>query len=108
MPQLPYRAITDTGAVLDVTFPLHEQTASAMRVQQLLSALLATLTREIAVLGPTGNGDVLQALAMALAVRAGMVGPAPAAALTLSRELVVTATDAVSRAALVRLPAGHA
>jgi len=108
MSQLPYRAITDSGAVLDVNFPLHGQTASPMRVQQLLGALLEALTREIRVLGTTSNGDVLQALAMALAVRAGMVEQAPSAALSLSRELVETAVGAVSRSALLQLPAGHA
>ena len=108
MPHLPFRSVTDSGAVLDVTFPLHEQTASAMRVQQLLSALLETLTREIRVLGPTSNGDVLQALSMALARRAGMVELAPVAALGLARDLVATATAAVGRTAALQLPAGHA
>jgi hypothetical protein len=108
MPSLPYRAITESGAVLDVSLPLHEDTASPMRVQQLLTALEATLTREIHVLGATSNGDVLQALAMTLAVRAGLVEAAPAAALGLARDLVATATTAVAKAALVRLPAGHA
>jgi len=108
MPQLPYRSITESGAVLDVSFPLHEHTASAMRVSQLLCALMQTLTREIGVLGTTSNGDVLQALSMALALRAGMVAQAPAAALGLSLELAATATAAVSRSALLQLPAGHA
>ena len=108
MPHLPYRAITESGAVLDVTFALHEQTASAMRVQQLLTALLETLTREIRVLGPTSNGDVLQALAMALAVRAGMVEAAPATALKLAQELLGTSVGAVGRSALLQMPAGHA
>ncbi len=108
MPQLPYRAITESGGVLDVTFPLHEQTASAMRVQQLLAALMETITREIKVLGPTSNGDVLQALSMALALGAGMVEVAPATALRLARDLLATSTDAVSRSALLQMPSGHA
>jgi uncharacterized protein YgbK (DUF1537 family) len=108
MPSLPYRAITESGAVLEVSLPLHEHTASPMRVQQLLTALEETLTREIHVLGTTSNGDILQALAMALAVRAGLVEAAPGPALGLARDLVATATAAVATAALVRLPAGHA
>lgn len=108
MPKLPYRAVTESGAVLEVELPLHVQTVSAMRVQQLLSVIEATLTREIHVLGPTSNGDVLQALAMALAVRAGLVEAAPRPALDLAAQLLSTAADAVAQAALVRHPPGHA
>lgn len=105
---LPYRAITESGTVLDVSLPLHPETVSPMRVQQLLTALEETLTREIHVLGVTSNGDVLQALAMALAIRAGLIESAPREALGLARDLADTALGAVSAVALSRLPAGHA
>ena len=55
-----------------------------MQVEQILSALLATLDREVKVLGGPANGDVLQACVMALAVRAGIV-PVP---MDVTRELV--------------------
>ena len=67
--KLPYRVVTDSGKEFELSFPLHDETESAVQVSQLLSALLETVTREIGVLGEVGNGDVLQALAMALAVR---------------------------------------
>ncbi|TAD87141.1 MAG: hypothetical protein EAZ99_18575 [Alphaproteobacteria bacterium] len=70
---MPYRATTATGDVLDFRFPLHPETGSPMRVNQLVSQLLATLDRELKLLGEVGNGDVLQAVAMTLAVRAAMI-----------------------------------
>jgi hypothetical protein len=73
MKYLPYRATTVTGTVIEVAFPLHPDTASAVVVGQLLDSLLHTLSRDIALLPNVANGDVLQALAMALAVRAGII-----------------------------------
>lgn len=70
---LPYRVVTQTGDLLDFRFPLHPETVSAMRVDQILSAALGAVDREIKLTGDAGNGDVLQALAMALAVRARMI-----------------------------------
>ena len=55
---LPYRVNTATGAAYDIDFPLHAETVSPMRVNQLLSAVLERLDREIRVLGETANGDV--------------------------------------------------
>ena len=70
MPQrLPYRATTSSGNQFDFDFPLHPDTGSAVHVSNLLSAVLGTLDHEIRQIGPVSNGDVLQALAMALAVR---------------------------------------
>lgn len=108
MPQLPYRAITESGAVLDLQLALNEHTVSPMRVQQLLTAVLECLTRELAVLGATSNGDLLQALAMALAIRAGLVESAPEAALLLARQCLDAAADAVAVARHTRPSAGHA
>ena len=39
MKHLPYRATTTTGAVLDIQFPLHAQTVSAVTVSQLLDSV---------------------------------------------------------------------
>ena len=67
MPQnLPYDVTTATGEKSAFEFPLHAETQSAMRVSQLLNAVLGSLDRELRVLGNTANGDVMQALAMAL------------------------------------------
>lgn len=71
--QLPYQARTSMGDVLDVRFRLHDQTQSAMRVSQMITLVLDALDRDIGVVGETSNGDVLQALAMALAIRSEMI-----------------------------------
>ena len=75
---IPYRATTSTGNQFAFEFPLHEETTSAVTVSNLLSAVLATLDREIRMVGQVGNGDVLQALAMALAVRTRILPGDPA------------------------------
>jgi len=44
--RLPYTANTATGERFDISFPLHPQTASPMRVSQLVTAVLEALDRE--------------------------------------------------------------
>ena len=96
--KLPYRATTATGEVFDIEFPLHEETESAVRVGQVITAVLGAVDRDIHVAGETSNGDVLQALAMALAVRAGMVHAPKDTTDAIAARLVKTALDAVGRA----------
>jgi hypothetical protein len=67
--KLPYRATTATGDELDFEFPLHEETGDPVRVSQMLSSVLTVLDRELKLQPDTSNGDLLQALSMALAVR---------------------------------------
>ena len=59
---LPFTAHTQTGTVLDFSFPLHKDTASPMRVSQLVTTILGALDRDVRTLGETANGDILQAL----------------------------------------------
>jgi hypothetical protein len=96
MTSLPYRATTRTGDVFDLTFPLHPDTGSAVRVDQLLTLILNTLDRDISAMGETSNGDVLQALAMAIAVRARMIHAPAEQTARLSASLV---DDALAAAA---------
>ncbi len=96
MKKLPYRARTATGDVFDFVFPLHEETGDAVRVEQLVSVLLAAIDRDIAVAGETSNGDVLQAVAMAYAIRARMVHAPFEVTETLAERLVESALKAVS------------
>lgn len=70
---LPFRTISDMGEVLDIAFTLHRETGSPAHVARLLSSVLSDLDRELAAMGAAANGDVLQALAMALALRAEMI-----------------------------------
>jgi hexokinase len=97
--RLPYTVTTATGEKLTFEFPLHPQTQSAMRTGQLLDAVLATLDRELRVLGDSANGDVLQALAMAIAVRTAMLHAAYDTGRNLSATLTETALDAAESCA---------
>lgn len=108
MKHLPYRVNTATGDVFDVEFPLHPDTGSAVRVSGLLSALLETVERDIAVAGATSNGDALQAMAMALAVRARIIHASPEASTRLARSLVDSALGAMSESDRQPPTVGHA
>jgi len=70
---LPFTATTATGERFEISFPLHEHTASPVRVAQVISAVLEAIDREVTVSPGAANGDILQAVAMALAVRAAMI-----------------------------------
>ncbi|KZD12018.1 hypothetical protein [Oceanibaculum pacificum] len=95
---LPFTAQTAGGATIDFRFPLHKDTASPMRVSQLVTTLLGALDRDVRTLGETANGDILQALAMTLAVRAAMI-PAPAlTTATMAQQLVDEALGAIGTA----------
>jgi hypothetical protein len=95
MPQrLPYRTTTSSGNQFDFEFPLHPDTASAVQVSNLLGTVLGALDLEIRQLGPVSNGDVLQALAMALAVRTRILPGDPDQLAALSGELLNAALTA--------------
>ena len=70
---IPYSVTTTSGNQFEFELNLHPQTESAVNVSNLLTSVLDTVSREIEQIGPVGNGDVLQALAMALAVRTHML-----------------------------------
>ena len=108
MRPLPYRVETATGDVLDITFPLHAETDSPMRVDQMLSAVLNTIDQDIRLCGETGNGDVLQALAMALAVRARMIHAPEDVTAKLAQQLLASATVAASSAERTTPETGNA
>jgi hypothetical protein len=92
--KLPYRAVTASGNQFEFEFPLHPDTASSVHVYNLLDVLLGTLNRELRHMPGVSNGDVLQALAMLLAVRTRILPGQPAMLAGLSRELLQTALDA--------------
>jgi len=108
MRPLPYRVETATGDILDITFPLHGETGSPMRVDQLLSAILNAVDQDIKLCGETGNGDVLQALAMALAVRARMIHAPEDVTAKLAHELLTSATTAAATAERTSPETGNA
>jgi len=106
--QLPYDVTTVTGERIAFEFPLHEETQSAMRVSQLLTAVLAAVDRELRVLGNTANGDVMQALAMALAARTAMLHAPYAVGRQLASDLVATALATAEHCERDDGGAGHA
>ena len=108
MKKLPYRARTVTGDIFDFEFHLHEETGDAVRVGQLVSALLDAIDRDIALAGDTSNGDVLQATAMAMAIRARMIHAPRQATEALSTGLLKTAPQAVADTGRESPQVGHA
>ena len=108
MRPLPYRVETATGDTLDITFPLHSDTASPVRVNQLLTAILDTIDQDIKMCGETGNGDVLEAAAMALAVRARMIHAPTNVTAELSSQLLGEALNAARVAERVEPQIGNA
>jgi len=106
--RLPFRTETGTGDRFDFEFPLHPATQSPMRVSQLAASLLKVLDADIAVASDVGNGDVLQALAIALAIRARMIHVDRAVTDALVDELVRSALAAARAAERHAPPAGRA
>ena len=96
MKRLQYTAVTSAGTAYDIHFPLHEQTRSEPAVADMLGAVLEGISGQVEARGDVSDGDVLQSLAMAMAIRARMVDAAPAASLRLMHELL----DAAFAAAL--------
>lgn len=70
--RLVYSIWSDEGQNLNFSFPLHPLTRTPGHVGDILDVVLDALDREVHAMGAT-NGDVLQALAMALACRAGIM-----------------------------------
>ena len=71
----------------------------------MLEALLHSVTEQIRAQTKVSDGDVLQALCMALAIRMHMVEAAPAAVRALVAEILEQADDAVAESVL--RPAGR-
>ena len=106
--KLPYRAKTRTGDVFDIEFPLHSETVDAVRVGQLISAVLEVINKDIAIAGETSNGDVLQALAMTMAIRAGMIHASRETSQNLAKSLLSIALDAMAESSNNGPRVGHA
>ena len=108
MKKLPYRAQTATGDTLNIEFPLHAETESPVKVSQLLTAVLETIDKEVAVAGPMANGDVLQALAMAVAIRSRMIHAPSEVTSDLARTVTTYALGATTNAKISRAMHGNA
>lgn len=106
--KLPYRARTASGEVFDIEFPLHTETGDAVRVGQLVSLLLEAVDRDIALAGTASNGDVLQAMAMAMAIRASMIHAPQEVTERLAQDLLGDALGAMADADHRPPQTGHA
>ncbi len=108
MNHLPYEFTTPAGDAISFEFRLHPETGSTTHVQQILDRVLETVNHEIAQLGDTLNGDVLQALAMAMAVRTEMIPADPEMSRHLAREVLEEALRSLHTARHDASSAGHA
>lgn len=102
--RLPYCATTASGNQYAFEFPLHPETGSAVTVSNLLDAVLGAVDREVRQLGAVSNGDVLQALAMTLAVRTRILPGNPEALAGLARQLLDDALSAAMAEGAGNLP----
>lgn len=108
MKKLPYTATTRTGDRFEIEFPLHRDTVDAVRVEQLVSALLHVIDQDFDVVGEMSNGDVLQALAMATAIRARMIHAPDRVTEGIARDLLATSLGATADAKHSPAKSGYA
>ena len=94
MKVLSYSVITSSGRAYDIEFPLHAHTRSESGVSQIVTELLEQLSDILASDNSVSDGDVLQSLAMLLAVRARMLDDKPDTIARLSHDLLQTALQA--------------
>jgi|TARA_X000000950_G_scaffold45166_1_gene51311 hypothetical protein len=107
MTHLPYTVHTDTQDTFDIEFPLSEHTEDSVRVHQLLTTVLNSIANDLKIVGTVSNGDILQALSMALAVRTRMVYAPEQTMRTIVADLTESALAASYAAKRESDPAGH-
>jgi len=88
MKRLAYTAVTSSGLAYEIRFPLHQETRSQEAVADMMSAILETVSVKLADHATVSDGDVLQALAMTMAIRARLVDATPAVSLRLMHGLI--------------------
>lgn len=93
---LKYTATTASGTQLEFDFGLHPLTADAEHVSSLLTAALAAVDDFVS-RDAVSDGDVLQALAMALAIRTRMVDEHGGSVHALAGELLKASLGAPAR-----------
>ncbi len=102
---LPFTAV-QTGGARQINFPLHQHTVNADHVGAMLEVILESMTKQIHANEGVSDGDVLQALCMALAIRMHMVKASSETVRTMVAVSLEQADDAV--AASIVQPAGRA
>ena len=102
---LPFTAV-QTDGVRTIRFPLHTHTVNPRHVGAVLEAVLAAVTERIRAEGGVSDGDLLQGICMAMAIRMDMVDAQPAAVRALVARSLEEADEAVAES-VVR-PGGKA
>lgn len=90
---LGFTATTTSGDVIEFQLPLHPHTSSEDHVGTLIEAVLDRVSEVVDGPHSVSDGDVLQALTLAMAVRLGVAGLAPDTARTLVEDLANLALD---------------
>ena len=106
MKALPFTATTETGDKFEISFPLHTETGDAVKVHNLISSVLRAIEGDIKFQNGMDNGDVLQAVAMALAVRSRMIHASTAVTSKITLDLVSNALKAAANASHERANSG--
>ena len=107
MAYLPFTVHTDTHDTFDIEFPLSEHTEDSVRVHQILTTVLNSIAHDLKIVGAVSNGDILQALSMALAVRTRMVYASEQTMRAIIAELTDSALAASYATKRESDPAGH-
>ena len=95
---LQFTAVTSGGRAYDIEFRLHPETRSAESVSELVARLLEVVSEHAGGRDDVSDGDILQALAMASAIRGRMLEGDPRQVAALSEQLYTRAWEAVSAA----------
>ena len=69
---LPYKAITSSKKEIEFNFTLDSNTNSPIVINEIINTILTNISSEIDVYKPS-NGDIIQAVCMALVVRCKMI-----------------------------------
>ena len=69
---LPYKVVTTSQKEVNFKFSLDENTTSPLVINEIINLLLSKVSSEIKVYNPS-NGDIIQALCMALVVRCRII-----------------------------------
>ena len=69
---LPYKATTVSNKEINFNFGLDSNTSSPLIINEIINLVLAQISKEINIYKPS-NGDIIQALCMALVVRCKII-----------------------------------
>ncbi|MBB45082.1 MAG: hypothetical protein CMM43_03115 [Rhodospirillaceae bacterium] len=108
MKKLPYKTKTTSGDIIDIKFELHDETADPVHVSNLITAILTTIDREISLMGDVSNGDVLQGVSMALAIRTHIILAPIETTSGLTKNLLNDALNSLTKATTILAPSGRA